>query len=128
MPKRTIVAIFAAGVVVAAGAVTLSSIRPVFGAPAPTDTAACTRISEDLYKQAERLEKRTRSPIPREFARVAANLDEYCEEKEFEKARISIEWMETCIKNYTKPYKLGFCTRSKKYFCAIDPASDACKG
>jgi hypothetical protein len=127
MSKQTVVTILAAGVIVSA-AVTLASILPVLSAPAPTDSAACTRISEDLYKQAERLEKRTRSPIPREFARVAANLDEYCEGKEFEKARVSIEWMETCIKNYTKPYKLGFCTRSKKYFCAIDPASDACKG
>jgi hypothetical protein len=128
MPKRTILTILAAGMVVAAGAVTFSSIQPVLAAPTPADTAGCLRTSEELYKQAERLEKRTRSPIPREFARVAANLDEYCEEKEFEKARISIEWMETCIKNYTKPYKLGFCSRSKKYFCAIDPASDACKG
>jgi hypothetical protein len=128
MPKRTIVSIFAAGMVLTAAAVMLSSILPVLGAPMPADTAGCLRTSEELYKQAERLEKRTRSPIPREFARVAANLDEYCEGKEFEKARISIEWMETCIKNYTKPYRLGFCTRSKTYFCAIDPASDACKG
>jgi hypothetical protein len=122
MPKRTF------ATVLAVGAAMLVTTAPLLSAPAPTDTASCLRINEELYKQAERLEKRTKLIIPREFARVNATLDDYCEAMEFEKARISITWMETCIKNWRKPYKLGFCTRSKAYFCAIDPTSDACKG
>jgi hypothetical protein len=63
--------------------------------------------------------------IPREFARVATNLD-YCDGQDFEKARISIDWMSTCLKNFTKNYNLGFCSGSKSYFCPLDPQSDAC--
>jgi short-subunit dehydrogenase involved in D-alanine esterification of teichoic acids len=64
--------------------------------------------------------------FPREFARVAANLDEFCGEENFEKARISIDWMNTCLKNFTKDYKLGFCSRNKNYFCAVYPQSEGC--
>jgi hypothetical protein len=63
-----------------------------------------------------------------EFARVAANLDEFCQHKDFKKALVSIEWMETCLKNWRKPYKLGYCSRGKKYFCAVFPDSEGCKG
>jgi hypothetical protein len=69
------------------------------------------------------LSRRTKQIIPRELARVASNLDE---SEDFEKARISIDWMNTCLKNFTKDYKLGFCSRNRSYFCAIDPQSDGC--
>src|SRR5262245_43959510 len=121
MSMRTVVTVVAC-------ALMLGSIAPVLGAPAPTDTATCLRTNEELYKQAKRLKERTKLIIPREFARVNAALDDYCKAMEFEKARISIAWMETCIKNWRKPYSQGFCMRSKAYFCAIDPTSDACKG
>jgi hypothetical protein len=112
-----------------AGAVAMFElIRPAASAPAPGDTAACQRTSAALTKQAEALQKRTRIQIPREFVRVSANLDEYCQDKEFDKAQVSIEWMETCIKGYRRPYNEGRCTRNRVYFCAIDPKSDACKG
>ena len=101
---------------------------PSAGAPAPTDTQSCLRAGEGLYGRAETLSQQSRTPVPREFARVSANLDEFCESREFDKARISIEWMERCLKNYRKPYKLGFCQRKKAYFCAVDPQSDGCKG
>src|SRR5437016_2451023 len=101
---------------------------PATAAQLPKETAACQRAAEALNKQAERLEKSTRIRVPREFVRVAANLDDYCEDKEFQKARISLEWMETCIKNYRRPYNLGYCMRSKKYFCAVEPASEGCTG
>jgi hypothetical protein len=121
MSKRTVVTGLA-------GALMFASTLAVLSAPAPTDTASCLRINEELYNQAKALHKRTKLIIPREFARVNAALDDYCEAMEFEKARISIAWMETCIKNWRKPYSQGFCMRTKAYFCAIDPASDACKG
>ena len=49
-----------------------------------------------------------------------------CGEEDFEKARISIDWMNTCLANFAADYKLGFCTRDKSYFCAINPRSDGC--
>ena len=92
----------------------------------PTNKSDCLAVSQTLYRQAERLSKRTKQIIPREFARVAANLDEFCGEENFEKARISIDWMNTCLKNFTKDYKLGFCSRNKNYFCAVYPQSEGC--
>jgi hypothetical protein len=113
-------------VAVVGPAMLFAPIRPAASAPAPADTEACLRTSQALYKQAEALKKRTKVDISREFVRVSANLDDYCEDKEFEKARISIEWMQTCIANFTKPYKLGFCARGKAYSCAVEPDSDGC--
>jgi len=101
---------------------------PATAAPAVNDTAACLRVGEALNRQAERLQRQTRVQISREFTRVAANLEDYCNDKDFEKARLSIDWMETCLNNFTKPYRLGYCSRGKAYFCAIDPNSDGCKG
>jgi hypothetical protein len=92
----------------------------------PTNTNDCLAMSQALYGQAETLSRRTKQIIPRELARVASNFDESCGEEDFEKARISIDWMNTCLKNFTKDYKLGFCSRNKSYFCAIDPQSDGC--
>ena len=97
-------------------------------ASVPLDTAACQTIGTKLYQRAEDFKKRFRLEIPREFARVSADLDEFCEGNNFKKARVSINWMETCLKNYRKPYKHGFCQRRKTYFCTIDKESDACKG
>jgi hypothetical protein len=44
----------------------------------PANKSDCLAVSQTLYRQAERLSKRTKQIIPREFARVAANLDEFC--------------------------------------------------
>jgi hypothetical protein len=92
----------------------------------PTDKNDCVAVSQSFYGQAKTLSRRAKQIIPREFERVASNLDEFCGEEDFEKARISIDWMDTCLQNFTKDYKLGFCSRSKSYFCAIDPRSDGC--
>jgi hypothetical protein len=101
--------------------------KPVAAAAhAPASQKDCAATSKALDRQAETLSKRTRQIIPREFARVSANLDDYCDEGDFEKARISIDWMNTCLKNFTKDYDLGFCSRNKAYFCAVDPQSGAC--
>jgi hypothetical protein len=96
-------------------------------AHAPASRKDCAATSKALYRQAEARAKRTKEIIPREFDRVSANLDDYCDGGDFQKARISIDWMNTCLKNFTKNYNLGFCSRSKSYFCALDPQSDACR-
>jgi hypothetical protein len=96
------------------------------GAHASVSQKECAATSKALYGQAEALSKRTKQIIPREFARVAANLDDYCDGEDFDKARISIDWMNICLKNFTKNSNLGFCSRSNGYFCALDPQSDAC--
>ena len=128
MCRKPVGKILVIAVVLAGAVAMLESAPPAASAPAPSDTAACLRTNAALTKQAEGLQKRTRIQIPREFARVSANLEEYCQEKEFDKAHVSIEWMEICIKGYRRPYSEGRCTRSRVYFCAIDPKSDACKG
>ncbi|SRR6266511_735033 len=92
----------------------------------PTNKDDCLAAAQALYGQAKTLSRRTKQIIPRDFARVVSNLDGSCGERDFEKARISIDWMNTCLKNFTKDYKLGFCSRNKSYFCAIDPQSDGC--
>jgi hypothetical protein len=92
----------------------------------PTNKEDCIAAAQALYGQAKTLSRRSKQIIPREFARVVSSLNESCGERDLEKARISIDWMNTCLKNFTKDYKLGFCSRNKSYFCAIDPQSDGC--
>ena len=92
----------------------------------PTNKDDCIAMAQALYEQAKTLSKRMKQVIPREFTRVASNLDESCGQSDFDKAWISIEWMNTCLKNFTKDYALGFCSRNKSYFCAIDAKSEGC--
>ena len=92
----------------------------------PTNKNECLAVAEALYGRAETLSKRAKQVIPREFARVASNLDESCGEEDFNKAWISIKWMNTCLENFTKDYQLDFCSRNKGYFCAIDAKSEGC--
>jgi hypothetical protein len=80
-----------------------------------------------LYKRGEELYKKRRWQFPDEFRRVASDLDQYCRDKEFKKAHTAIDWLNTCLRNYDKPVAQGYCTRSKKYYCAIDVASEACR-
>jgi hypothetical protein len=99
--------------------------------PAPTDRTPtnkddCLAVAQALNERAKTLSKRTKQGVPREFTRVASNLDESCGEEDFEKAWISIEWMNGCLNNFTKDYELGFCSRNEGYFCAISPRSAAC--
>ena len=93
----------------------------------PVDKYDCIAESQTFYERAQTLFIRAKHGVPQEFERVASNLDEFCGEEEFEKARISIDWMNACLQNYTKDDKLGFCSRDKSYFCALDPVSDGCR-
>jgi hypothetical protein len=96
-------------------------------AEAQKDTNACLRTSNGLYKRGEELYKKRRWKFPDEFRRVASDLDQYCRDKDFKKADIAIDWLNTCLRNYDKPDNQGYCTRSKKYYCAIDAASEVCR-
>ena len=93
----------------------------------PADKDECIRLSQVFYGQAKTLSRRTKQRIPREFERVIGNLDQFCGEEEFDKARVAIDWMSTCLQNFNKDYQIGgFCSRDKSYFCAVDPRSDGC--
>jgi hypothetical protein len=96
-------------------------------AEAQKDTNACLRTSNTLYKRGEDLYKKRRWQFPAEFRRVASDLDQYCRDKEFKKADIAIDWLNTCLRNYDKQDNQGYCTRGKKYYCAIDVASETCR-
>jgi uncharacterized protein YsxB (DUF464 family) len=120
----------------ALGRLSVLPILCVVTQPKPASAAAaahvpgsrkdCAATSKALHGQAEALAKRGKQIIPREFERVSSNLDDYCDEGDFEKARVSIDWMNTCLKNFAKSYQLGFCFRNTRYFCAVDPQSDDC--
>jgi len=93
----------------------------------PVDKHDCIDVSQAFYRRAASVAGRTKRGIPREFERVASNLDVFCGEEEFEKARVSIDWMNTCLQNFTQDAKLGYCSRNKDYFCAIDPGAESCR-
>jgi hypothetical protein len=88
----------------------------------PVDKHDCIAAAQAFYAKA----RQTRQTIPQEFERVVSKLDELCGEEEFEKARVSIDWMNTCLQNFTKDQKAAFCVRNESYFCAVDPRSSSC--
>ncbi len=92
----------------------------------PTNQNDCLAVAQALNDKAKTLSKRTKQGIPREFTRVASDLDTSCGEQDFGKAWISIEWMNGCLNNFTKDYERGFCSKNEGYSCAISPRSDAC--
>ncbi len=92
----------------------------------PVDKGDCISLSQALYKQAEAASRRSKQGVPKEFKSVASNLDESCGEEDFAKARISIDWMNTCLQNFSKD-TAEFCSRNKSYYCAINPQSEGCQ-
>jgi len=92
----------------------------------PVDKQDCIGVSQAFYSQAKSLSRRTKQNIPREFERVISNLDQFCGEEEFEKARVTINWMSTCLQNFSRDDQQGYCSRDKRYFCALEPQSDGC--
>jgi hypothetical protein len=96
---------------------------PVTATPrTPLNKGDCIDAAQAFYARAQTLSRRNNQTIPREFQLVVSKLDEFCGEEEFEKARISIDWMNSCLQTFTK----DFCSRDKGYFCAIDPESEEC--
>jgi hypothetical protein len=92
----------------------------------PRNRNECLAVAQALNEQAKKLSQQTKQGVPREFTRVASNLDHSCGAEDFNKAWISIEWMNGCVKNFTKDAELGFCSRNEGYSCALDPRSDTC--
>ena len=56
----------------------------------PTNKNDCLTVSQTLYERAEALSKRAKQSVPREFTRVASNLDESCGEEDFDLSLIHI--------------------------------------
>jgi hypothetical protein len=92
----------------------------------PRDKNDCLAVARTLNEQVKRLAQQTKRGIPSEFTRVASDLNRSCGAEEFDKAWISIEWMNGCLENFTKDAELGFCSKNEGYSCALDPISDAC--
>jgi hypothetical protein len=92
----------------------------------PRDKNECLAMAQALNEQARKLSQPTRQGVPREFARVATDLHQSCGKRDFNKAWISIEWMNGCLNNFNKDAELGFCARNEGYSCALSPRSDAC--
>jgi hypothetical protein len=92
----------------------------------PVDKHDCIAAAQVFYGKAQTLAGQMRQTIPQEFHRVVSKLDEFCGEEEFEKARISIDWMNLCLENLTGDRRAEFCSNNKSYFCAIDPKASAC--
>ena len=65
------------------GALMMLRLSAPAAAQAQKDSNACLRTSNALYKRGEELHKKRRWQIPREFGRIAANLDDYCRDKVF---------------------------------------------
>jgi hypothetical protein len=92
----------------------------------PRNKNECLAVAQTLNEQARKLSQQSRQGVPREFTRVASDLDHSCGAEDFNKAWISIEWLNGCLNNFTKDVELGFCSRNEGYSCALDPRSDAC--
>ena len=106
-------------------------VPPAKQAPVRTDLTPrnkneCLAVAQTLNDQAKKLSQQTKRGVPREFTRVASDLNQSCGAEDFDKAWISIEWMNGCLNNFTKDVELGFCSRNEGYSCALSPQSDAC--
>jgi hypothetical protein len=92
----------------------------------PRNRNECLAVAQTLNEQAKRLSQQTKQGVPREFARVASDLEQSCGAEDFKKAWISIEWLNGCLNNFTKDAELGFCSKNEGYSCAINARSDGC--
>jgi hypothetical protein len=93
----------------------------------PRNKNECLAVARTLREQATKLSQKAKQGVTREFARVASDLNQSCDAEDFNKAWISIEWMNGCLNNFTKDVELGFCSRNEGYSCALSPQSDACQ-
>jgi hypothetical protein len=96
---------------------------PVTATPgAPLNKEDCIEAAQGFYARAQTISRQKNQLIPQEFQLVISKMDELCGKEEFEKARISMDWMNLCLQKFTK----DSCSRDKSYFCAIDPKSKEC--
>jgi hypothetical protein len=92
----------------------------------PRDKSECLAVARILNEQVTKLSRQTRRAVPSEFTRVGSDLNQSCGAGDFDKAWISIEWMNGCLDNFTKDADLGFCSPNEGYSCALNPGSQAC--
>jgi hypothetical protein len=92
----------------------------------PSNKNECLAVARTLNEQLTKLSRQTRRGKPSEFTRVGADLNQSCGAEDFDKAWISIEWMNGCLDNFTKDAELGFCSKNEGYSCALNPGSPAC--
>ena len=79
----------------------------------PRNKNECLAVAQTLNEQARKLSQQSRQGVPREFTRVASDLDHSCGAEDFNKAWISIEWLNGCLNNFNKDAELGFCSRNE---------------
>jgi hypothetical protein len=92
----------------------------------PRNKNDCVAISNALNAKVKTLSTTTRQVVPGEFTRVTSDLRQSCNRGDFDKAWISIEWMNGCLDNFTKDPDLGFCSRNEGYSCAVNPNTEDC--
>ena len=68
----------------------------------PRNKNECLAVAQTLDEQAKKLSQQTKQGVPREFTRVGSDLNQSCGTEDFNKAWISIEWMNGCLNNFTK--------------------------
>jgi hypothetical protein len=73
----------------------------------------CLAVAQTLNEQAKGLSQQTKQGVPREFTRPGSDLGQSCGAEDFQKAWISIEWMNGCLNNFNKDAELGFCSRNE---------------
>lgn len=92
----------------------------------PTDKQDCIAVAQAFYRDAGARARRAKQSIPDGFIRVISKLSELCGEEEFDKARLSIDWMDACLQNLGGDQKTGLCSSHESLLCAVDPQSKAC--
>jgi hypothetical protein len=79
----------------------------------PRNKNECLAVAQTLNEQAKGLSQQTKQGVPREFTRPGSDLGQSCGAEDFQKAWISIEWMNGCLNNFNKDAELGFCSRNE---------------
>ena len=92
----------------------------------PRNRNECLAVAQTLNEQAKKLSQQTKQASRESSLASASDLDQSCGAEDFNKAWISIEWMNGCLNNFTKDAELGFCSRNEGYSCAINARSDGC--
>ena len=92
----------------------------------PTDKQDCIAVAQAFYRDAGARARRAKQSIPDGFIRVISKLSELCGEEEFDKARMSIDWMDACLQNLGGDPKTRLCSSHESLLCAVDPQSKAC--
>ena len=77
--------------------VRVKQVSPIAIPRTPVDKNDCIGAAQTSYANAQVLFRRKKQSIPRDFEQVISKLNQFCGEEEFEKARISLEWMNRCL-------------------------------